>query len=170
MSEPPPPTPTLPRQILEKALYVAFLEADQSVKVVQDANEDGDRSGCTAVVAFVTPTHVVLAHAGDSRAVLASADKVLYALHFFFFLLFLLCPLKECCALCRMIRYSPIGLQQNIFVGRLWFARVCPCLPVLVYPEVEENIDFFFLSLLGSVVSRSGRALHVCTMDLLRVL
>eukprot|EP00752_Nemacystus_decipiens_P008686 g7753.t1 len=62
--------------VLEKALYAAFLSCDDSVKVSQDKNCDGDRSGSTAVASFVTPTHVVLAHAGDSRAVLASGQKV----------------------------------------------------------------------------------------------
>lgn len=62
--------------MLEKALYTAFLAADRSIKAEQDANKEGDRSGCTAVVAFVTPTHVVLAHAGDSRAVFATGGKV----------------------------------------------------------------------------------------------
>ncbi|CAM9604802.1 unnamed protein product, partial [Ectocarpus sp. 12 AP-2014] len=62
--------------VLEKALYAAFLACDRSVKASQDANPEGDRSGSTAVASFVTPTHVVLAHAGDSRAVLASGQKV----------------------------------------------------------------------------------------------
>lgn len=63
-------------KLLEDALHKAFLDVDRGVKDVQDANRDGDRSGCTAIVAFVTPTHLVLAHAGDSRAVLASGDEV----------------------------------------------------------------------------------------------
>lgn len=62
---------------LESALYDAFLAADRSVKVEQDARKN--HSGCTAVVAFITPTHVVMAHAGDSRAVLASGGKVALA-------------------------------------------------------------------------------------------
>lgn len=65
-----------PAKLLEDALHKAFLDADRGVKDAQDANRDGDRSGCTAIVAFVTPTHLVLAHAGDSRAVLASGDEV----------------------------------------------------------------------------------------------
>eukprot|EP00903_Cladosiphon_okamuranus_P015406 g14229.t2 len=63
-------------KVLEKALYQAFLDCDKSVKISQDNNAEGDRSGSTAVASFVTPTHVVLAHAGDSRAVLASGQKM----------------------------------------------------------------------------------------------
>lgn len=88
----PPPTPPHPiahrietkngtnfffkRKLLEKALYTAFLACDRSIRASQDANTDGDRSGSTAVASFITPTHVVLAHAGDSRAVLAREQKV----------------------------------------------------------------------------------------------
>lgn len=62
--------------LLEKAMYAAFLSCDRSIKVDQDASKDEDHSGSTAVAAFITPTHFVLAHAGDSRAVLASGKKV----------------------------------------------------------------------------------------------
>lgn len=68
--------PFFSRQLLEKALYAAFLSCDRAVKVDQDASKDEDHSGSTAVAAFITPTHFVLAHAGDSRAVLASGKKV----------------------------------------------------------------------------------------------
>ena len=57
-------------------MYVGFLACDRNVKAEQDESTDGDRSGSTAVAAFITPTHVVVAHAGDSRAVLASGQEV----------------------------------------------------------------------------------------------
>lgn len=65
-------------QLLQKALHDAFLAADSSVRENQKqrVNKEEDRSGCTAVCAFITPTHLVMAHAGDSRAVLASAGTV----------------------------------------------------------------------------------------------
>lgn len=62
-------------QLLENALRHAFLDADKSIKEKQNKSE-GDRSGCTAISAFITPTHLVMAHAGDSRAILARDDKV----------------------------------------------------------------------------------------------
>lgn len=98
-------------QVLEKALYAAFLACDRSVKASQDANPEGDRSGSTAVASFVTPTHVVLAHAGDSRAVLASGQQVLISSLLCCIALCLLCLCLECPAgtCLHMCRARPKG-------------------------------------------------------------
>ena len=65
-------------------MYVGFLLCDRNVKAEQDeSTDDGDRSGSTAVAAFITPTHVVVAHAGYSRAVLASGQEARAANDFF---------------------------------------------------------------------------------------
>lgn len=54
------------------ALRQAFLDVDENMRTHfrMQANP-GERSGCTAIAVCVTPTHVVTANAGDSRALLA---------------------------------------------------------------------------------------------------
>jgi serine/threonine protein phosphatase PrpC len=41
-----------------------------------DVKNGTDRSGCTALAAFITPDYVVIAHAGDSRAIMCSGGEV----------------------------------------------------------------------------------------------
>lgn len=55
---------------IKVALYDAFLEADRMMRPKVEAMDDF--SGSTAVVAVVTPTHVVVANSGDSRAVVGT--------------------------------------------------------------------------------------------------
>ena len=49
------------------ALRAAFLALDATIVLPELASAD-DSSGCTAIVVIVTPTHLVCASAGDSRA------------------------------------------------------------------------------------------------------
>lgn len=49
---------------LQRAIQVGFLQFDHEMRSVCS-----DSSGATAVAAFVTPTHVVVANCGDSRCV-----------------------------------------------------------------------------------------------------
>jgi serine/threonine protein phosphatase PrpC len=54
---------------LSKALIDAFLKID--LKMIADGFEmPMQHCGCTAVVAIITPTHIVCSNAGDSRCVL----------------------------------------------------------------------------------------------------
>jgi len=53
---------------VKKALYDSFLEADRRMRPAVEAADDF--SGSTAVVAVVSPTFVVVANCGDSRAVM----------------------------------------------------------------------------------------------------
>jgi len=62
------------REFLMSAMKEAFLEVDSKMRLHfrSMAALDGERSGCTAIAVIVTPTHVVCANAGDSRALLYS--------------------------------------------------------------------------------------------------
>ena len=62
--------------LLERAMEEAFLQLDEALKQDMDSNSPQDRSGCTALAAFITPTHIILGHAGDSRGIFGSGGKV----------------------------------------------------------------------------------------------
>lgn len=47
-----------------------FLAMDAELRTKQVENEN-DRSGSTAITAFVTPDHIIVANCGDSRCVFA---------------------------------------------------------------------------------------------------
>eukprot|EP00759_Apiculatamorpha_spiralis_P052293 PhF_6_TR5654/c2_g1_i2/m.8287/K14803/PTC2_3; protein phosphatase PTC2/3 len=53
---------------VEKALQKAFLNCDESLK------KHAGKSGATACLVYITPTHVFCANAGDSRAVMSRDD------------------------------------------------------------------------------------------------
>lgn len=59
-------------EALGEALRRAFLTLDQDMREHFELKADpNERSGCTAVAVLVTPTHIITANAGDSRALLA---------------------------------------------------------------------------------------------------
>ncbi|CAJ0573647.1 unnamed protein product, partial [Mesorhabditis spiculigera] len=60
--------------LLEQGMKTGFLTLDQIIKE-RLAMRDTDRSGCTAVCAILTPTHIIIANLGDSRAVLSRAGE-----------------------------------------------------------------------------------------------
>lgn len=57
--------------MVESAIKSGFLKIDQSMRVAAQ-----DASGCTAVCALVSPTHIFIANCGDSRAVFYSATSL----------------------------------------------------------------------------------------------
>lgn len=57
--------------MVENAIKSGFLKIDQSLRVAAQ-----DASGCTAVCALVSPTHIFIANCGDSRAVFFSATNL----------------------------------------------------------------------------------------------
>ncbi|GMS79031.1 hypothetical protein PENTCL1PPCAC_1206 [Pristionchus entomophagus] len=61
-------------QLLEEGLKAGFLTLDDKIRHKLDTVLGKDRSGTTAVCSIVTPSHVVLANLGDSRAVLSRRD------------------------------------------------------------------------------------------------
>lgn len=67
-------------ELLTGALSDAFLALDEALRdeVVQGGSPTSSpaSSGCTACVVVLTPTHLVCANAGDSRAVYQAGDKV----------------------------------------------------------------------------------------------
>uniref|UniRef100_K3WKP7 PPM-type phosphatase domain-containing protein n=1 Tax=Globisporangium ultimum (strain ATCC 200006 / CBS 805.95 / DAOM BR144) TaxID=431595 RepID=K3WKP7_GLOUD len=52
------------------ALTAAFLELDATIRMYPEVQMGSDQSGCTAIVAYVTKEHIIVANAGDSRSVL----------------------------------------------------------------------------------------------------
>ena len=62
--------------MLGKALSEAFLQVDARMRTVLDQKVNpNERSGCTAIAAVTTPTHIVTANAGDSRGVLSRGGR-----------------------------------------------------------------------------------------------
>ena len=59
--------------LLGEAFSKCFLQIDVIIRGVQDQTNSRDSSGCTAVCAVITPTHILCANAGDSRCVLGTA-------------------------------------------------------------------------------------------------
>lgn len=62
-------------QELGQAMEAAFLEFDKDLPPKLHAR--GDTSGCTAVAAMITPTHIVCANSGDSRGCYCSGSEVI---------------------------------------------------------------------------------------------
>uniref|UniRef100_A0A0N5AWN2 PPM-type phosphatase domain-containing protein n=1 Tax=Syphacia muris TaxID=451379 RepID=A0A0N5AWN2_9BILA len=58
-------------KLLEEGIKSGFLTMDEKMK---EKSETG-KSGTTAICAIVTPTHIVLANLGDSRAILSRKGK-----------------------------------------------------------------------------------------------
>ncbi|OQS02034.1 phosphatase 2C [Thraustotheca clavata] len=59
-----------------KAMGKAFLELDEKHRALTQIVSGEDHSGCTAIAAFVTPTHIIVANSGDSRSVLSTGGTV----------------------------------------------------------------------------------------------
>lgn len=61
--------------IVRKAIKKGFLKLDHSLSV----SATQDVSGCTAICAFISPTHLFIANCGDSRAVLFDGFKAKFS-------------------------------------------------------------------------------------------
>lgn len=57
--------------LLEDGIKAGFLSLDENIRT----RLDSDRSGSTAVCAMITPTHIIIANLGDSRAVVSRKDE-----------------------------------------------------------------------------------------------
>ncbi|GMF40166.1 unnamed protein product [Phytophthora fragariaefolia] len=58
-----------------EAMTAAFMSLDESIRKTFEENFGSDQSGCTAIAALVTPSHVVVANSGDSRSVMAKDGR-----------------------------------------------------------------------------------------------
>ena len=70
--------PSSDHALLGRAMTNAFLSIDVDLREQlweSDKLERPDHSGCTAIAAIVTPTHIVVANCGDSRSALAVASE-----------------------------------------------------------------------------------------------
>ncbi|VEL39090.1 unnamed protein product [Protopolystoma xenopodis] len=61
----------LEHELVRNGIVKGFLDFDHYL----EAENSNERSGSTAVVAFVTPTHIILGNCGDSRAVLVKNNQ-----------------------------------------------------------------------------------------------
>ena len=59
------------------ALRQAFFDCDTDMRRKPEVERGEDHSGCTAVAAIVSPSHIVVANAGDSRCVLAKGGNMI---------------------------------------------------------------------------------------------
>ncbi|VDN17661.1 unnamed protein product [Gongylonema pulchrum] len=57
--------------LLEEGIKEGFLTLDAKMRERHEFDDNAERSGTTAICAIVTPSHIVLANLGDSRAVLS---------------------------------------------------------------------------------------------------
>lgn len=65
---------------LSKALYQGLFDLDAKMLEQEPRLASGeDHSGSTCIASFITPTHVILANCGDSRAVLSRKGQVHFA-------------------------------------------------------------------------------------------
>ena len=64
------------RTELENAIKDGFLKLDAKLRELPDMVSGEDKSGSTAVCGLLSPTHVIFANCGDSRAVLSSSKVV----------------------------------------------------------------------------------------------
>jgi serine/threonine protein phosphatase PrpC len=58
-----------------RAMRDAFMALDQNIRDTFVKNYSQDQSGCTAIAAIVTPTHIIVANSGDSRSVMAKDGR-----------------------------------------------------------------------------------------------
>lgn len=61
----------LDTELMKQGIVNGFLAFDEEI-LVENANE---KSGSTAVIAFITPTYIILANCGDSRAMFVRNDE-----------------------------------------------------------------------------------------------
>uniref|UniRef100_A0A8R1DTE9 PPM-type phosphatase domain-containing protein n=1 Tax=Caenorhabditis japonica TaxID=281687 RepID=A0A8R1DTE9_CAEJA len=61
-------------KLLEKGIKKGFLSFDEISKNISECN----KSGCTAVCAIITPTHIIIGNLGDSRAVVAGKNGQIF--------------------------------------------------------------------------------------------
>ncbi|KAI9922536.1 hypothetical protein PsorP6_002398 [Peronosclerospora sorghi] len=58
-----------------KAMREAFLSLDQNIRDTFEKNYVSNHSGCTAIAALITPTHIIVANSGDSRSIMAKDGR-----------------------------------------------------------------------------------------------
>ena len=64
--------------LLRLALVKTFVSLDETLRALPEVKEGADMSGAAAVVALLTPTHILCANLGDSRCVLRSGGRTVH--------------------------------------------------------------------------------------------
>lgn len=57
--------------LVKKGIIEGFLKFDDDM----EKKERDEKSGSTAVIAFITPTHIIVGNCGDSRAIVVRDDR-----------------------------------------------------------------------------------------------
>jgi len=70
-----------PKTIGEK-MQEGFMNLDDDLKKLPHIVSGDDQSGCTAIVAIITNTHVIVANAGDARGILMQGDGTVKPMSF----------------------------------------------------------------------------------------
>ncbi|CAI4221096.1 unnamed protein product [Auanema sp. JU1783] len=66
-------------ELMKQGIVDGFLQLDEKMR--EELDKGRDRSGTTAVCAIVTPSHVVIANLGDSRAVFCRKEGHVFGTH-----------------------------------------------------------------------------------------
>ena len=75
--ETPPPTISPTEENVKQGIRTGFLKIDEKMRTVMQ-NAGDDKSGSTAIVVMISPTHYFFANCGDSRAVFARDGEIGY--------------------------------------------------------------------------------------------
>lgn len=62
-------------QSIGETMQEAMLSLDDELKHMAAVQNGTDKSGCTAIVAILTDTHIIVANAGDARGILVQGDS-----------------------------------------------------------------------------------------------
>mmetsp|Transcript_12820 Transcript_12820/g.20733 ORF Transcript_12820/g.20733 Transcript_12820/m.20733 type:complete len:329 (+) Transcript_12820:184-1170(+) len=65
--------------VLGETVQQVFLSLDAKMQNLDAVKNKEDHSGSTAVIAFVTPTHIVVGNCGDSRLIICGEDSVKFS-------------------------------------------------------------------------------------------
>jgi protein phosphatase 1B len=63
-------------------MQAAFLSLDEDLKKLPLIVSGDDQSGCTAIVAIITNTHIIVANSGDARGILMQGDGTVKPMSF----------------------------------------------------------------------------------------
>lgn len=68
------PTPPPDAAHFVEGIRLGFLAMDENLRVMPEFSNGSEKSGSTAVCAFISPKYIFLANCGDSRGILSTAE------------------------------------------------------------------------------------------------
>ena len=68
-----------------EGIRLGFLAMDEHLRIMPEFQNGSEKSGSTAVAAFLSPKYIFLANCGDSRGILSTSDgKIALKVYIFF--------------------------------------------------------------------------------------